>query len=539
MSIVLGIHGGVYVRQHEASACVVVDGVPVALCEEERYLRQKGAYGRLPTNAVADALALAGHSIHDVDLVVTPGVTYFDGFAERIAEWLKHHFGHAPKIEAVHHQAAHCAAAFFGSGFKDATVVSLDASGDGCAGFVSHGKNGKLNMVQRVPTQNSLGYFYTMMTYYLGFEEGDEYKVMGLAPYGRRGAIDLSDILALKPGGWHFASSDYLRDDPPPVSPFEPSYDRDAVERLMKCPNRRPRDPIGSFHKDVAWAVQDRFEAAYLNFLEEAKRQCGNERNLAIAGGCALNCSANRKLFYNGEFANVYVSPVASDRGLSLGCAYLGAHYLGDAPAPLKLPYLGHHYSGAGVRAELVANGVSFFTVSDPASHAADRLASGSVIGWFQGRSEAGARALGNRSILAPANDAKYRDLVNERVKLREDFRPFAPVVPTTHAEDYFDTRGKEFPTMSVTLDAIGAHRMPAVVHVDGTARVQTLAHDDNPMLHELLRLYHTYSGSPVLLNTSFNLKGQPIVETPRDALMTFFGSGLDALIIGDCVVTK
>ena len=537
MSAVLGIHGGVTSNQHEASACLIVDGRVVALCEEERYTRIKGSYGVLPARAVRECLRIGGITINDVDLVVTPGCTY-DFFNERISDWLQHHFGHAPRVESVHHQMAHCAAAFYGSGYDDATVVSLDASGDAAAGFICHGTKDGLKLVKRVPTANSLGYFYTLMTHYLGFEDGDEYKVMGLAPYGARGReLDLAAILELRPGGWLF-HNDFLRSDPSPKSPFEPMYDREKMRLVIGRPNRVPSDPLDAFWKDVAWAVQDRFEAAYLNFMEGVKSETGSA-NIAIAGGCSLNCAANRKLVYQGEFRNAYISPVASDRGLALGCAYLGAVSCGDKPGPLKLPYLGTEYTNDQIRSELEANGISYSIVFNPHEAAARLLDEGRIIGWFQGRSEAGARALGNRSILAQAHDKKHRDAVNARIKYRESFRPFAPAIALEAAETYFRTDGREYPTMSATVDVLKPWQAQAVTHVDGTARLQTVTEKDNPLFHALLTSYGQYSGAPMVLNTSFNLKGQPIVETPRDALMTFFGCGLDDLIIGDFHVSK
>lgn len=534
MATVLGLHGGVTINQHEASACLIRDGKILGLFEEERYLRQKSAYGRLPLLALRDLLAYTGVTIHDIDLVVTPGVTYTDGFAERISHWLRHHFGHSPRIEPVHHQLAHCATAFYGSGFADTTVVSLDSTGDGVAGFVCSGTtDGGLDIIRRVRPDQSLGAFYTLFTHLLGFEDGDEYKVMGLAPYGRRGVIDLSPVLGLEPRGWKIDPF-FWQDDPRPRSPFEPIYDREVVAHLLKL---KPRHgPIEQLHKDLAWAVQDRFEAAYLNFLEEAKRVTGSS-SLAISGGCALNCSANRKVIYQGEFKDVYISPVCSDRGLSLGCAYLGSITLGDKPDPLKVPYLGRAYSNDEILSELVHNGVAYATTLDPAGRAAKLLNEGKIIGWFQGRSEAGARALGNRSILAPPLP-QYKQKVNASIKFREEFRPFAPAAVKSHRscgniEDNFYTKGKEYPTMSATVDS----RTPdwATTHIDGTARLQTVAPEDNQLFYHVIN----QSNYPFLLNTSFNLRGQPIVESPRDAIATFFSCGLDALIIGDCVVEK
>jgi carbamoyltransferase len=263
---------------------------------------------------------------------------------------------------------------------------------------------------------------------------------------------------------------------------------------------------------------------------------------LCYAGGLALNCSANRRLLQSGAFDHIYVSPVSSDRGLALGCAYLGAVMLGDSPWPLLHPYLGSSYRDADIRGELAANGCRFEELEDPAGTAADLLAVGEIVGWFQGRSEAGARALGNRSIIASCATQDMRDRVNARIKFREEFRPFAPSLLQEAVGEWFAVDGRrEFPYMTFTLDAVPAQasRIAAVVHVDGTARLQTVRSSDNEIYYDMIRHYAKRTGVPVILNTSFNLKGQPIIESPRDALMTFYGCGLDALVIGNFLVRK
>jgi carbamoyltransferase len=537
--IVLGLHGGVTVNQHEPAAALAVNGRIVALCEEERYLRIKSSYGYLPFYSIKACLDAAGIKFEQVDLVVTPGITYKDHFDLRIADYLRHHFGRAPKVERVHHQMAHLAAAFYGSGYDEALCLALDASGDGACGMVGHGtRAGGIRAVEEIPTANSLGYYYTLMTHYLGFNDGDEYKLMGLAPYGKP-TIDLGPVVKPTNGGWKL-NQDFLRSDPPTKSPFEPLYSPKLTD-LLKQPNRLPGAPLTDFHRDVARSTQAHFETCLLSLVDSARRRVPGVRNFCYAGGVALNCAANREIFYSDRFDHVYVSPVASDRGLAAGCAYLGAVMCGDTPWQMHNPYLGTSYAGDGIRKELEANGSRFEEVDDAAEAAAELLAEGKMIGWFQGRSEAGARALGNRSILAPAGDAKIRDMVNARIKYREEFRPFAPSALHDDAGIYFKTDGADFPTMSITVDAQPgmADRLRAVVHVDNTARLQTVRSTDNELYYELLRTYKAKTGVSVILNTSFNLKGQPIVETPRDALMTFHGCGLDALVVGNFVIRK
>jgi carbamoyltransferase len=538
--IVLGIHGGVTIGQHDPGACVVIDGRVAALCEEERYLRVKEAYGFLPYHSIRAALAAAGVTWEDVDLVVSPGATYGD-FEARLRDFLRHSFGSCPRLLRVHHQKAHLATAFYGSGLDDAVVLSLDATGDGCAGFTGRASTRDGIKVEReIANTNSLGFFYTMITHYLGFADGDEYKVMGLAAYGRPN-IDLTPVIRPTADGYQFDNS-FLRHDPPPRSRLEPAYGP-KLSQLLGQPNRVPSAPVTDFHRDLARSTQGAFEDALIGLLRAIAPAPNNGRkpNLCYAGGVALNCSANGKIFETGLFDQVYVSPVAADRGLALGCAYLGAVELGDSPQPIAHAYLGTAYGDDAIRAELAGNGCRFVELSDPAETAAELIARGKIVGWHQGRSEAGARALGNRSILASAESAAMRDKVNARIKYREEFRPFAPSVLVEEGPACFQTGGRASPYMCFTFPATAerAPRMGAVVHNDGTARIQTVSTAENPLYHKLISAYRRRTGMPVVLNTSFNLKGQPIVETPRDALMTFFGCGLDALILGRFMVEK
>lgn len=537
--IVLGLHGGVTLGQHEPAAALVINGKVVALCEEERYLRIKSSYGYLPKYSIDACLKMANIKWEDIDLIVTPGITY-DDFSLRFRDYLRHQFGSCPKIERVHHQLAHISAAFYGSGLEESLVLSMDASGDGASAMLGHAsRSGGIKIVDEIPTNQSLGYFYTLMTYYLGFEDGDEYKVMGLAPYGKP-VVDLNEIIHPVKGGWEFDWS-FIRDNPFPRSPFEPNYAAKIATTLGQ-PNRHPKGEMTQYYKDVARSTQVMFEECLLALIERLRAKSPvPSRNLCYAGGAALNCSANKRLLYSEQFDNVHVSPVSSDRGLALGCAYHGAMLLGDKLWQLANAYLGSSYSNDLIKNELVANGISFREVTDPASEGAKLLNENKILGWFQGRSEAGARALGNRSIVAKCETEAMRDKVNAKIKYREEFRPFAPAVAFEHAEQYFDTRGKDLPWMCFTADAIQAaqNKIAAVVHVDGTARVQTVRSSDNEIFYDLIQKYGKASDVPVVMNTSFNLKGQPIVETPRDAIMTFFGCGLDALILGNFVVEK
>jgi len=536
--IALGLHGGVTLGQHEPAAALAVNGRIVALCEEERYLRIKSCYGMLPEKAIQACLDIAGIEWGEIDIVVVPGITY-DDVAERWRRYLVHLYGSCPRFERVHHQTAHLAATFYGSGFEDAACLSLDAAGDRACGMTGTAtRAGGVKVTREMPTENSLGYFYTLMTYYCGFADGDEYKLMGLAPYGKP-TVDLTRLIRPSPDGWTFDWS-FVRADPSPKSPFEPLY-APKLESLLGRPHRRPNEPMTDWYRDVAASTQKLMEDCLLSLVGAMRRDDPGQKNLVYAGGVALNCSANKHLLGAG-YEHVYVSPVSSDRGLALGCAYLGATMLGDQPWPAWDVYLGTAYTAASIEKELKANGVPYREVRDASEEGAKLLAQKKIVGWHQGRSEAGARALGNRSIIASCSDAGMRDMVNAKIKYREEFRPFAPSMLQEAVGDLYDTRGgDDFPYMTFTLDARPekAAAMQAVVHVDGTSRVQTVRSSSNERYHSLIRYYAALTGTPVIMNTSFNLKGQPIVETPRDALMTFFGCGLDALFIGDFLVEK
>ena len=538
--IVLGLHGGVTLGQHEPAAALAIDGRIVALCEEERYLRIKSCYGLLPARAIQACLDQAEVTFRDVELVVTPGITYND-FSDRWRGYLQHLFGSCPKIERVHHQRAHLASAFYGSGLEDALCLSLDATGDGACGMAGIASRAEgIKVFRELPTRNSLGFFYTLMTYYCGFTDGDEYKLMGLAPYGKP-TIDLTPVIRPARDGWEFDWS-FVRSDPAPKSPFEPLY-APKLESLLGRPNRRPGQPLDDFYRNVAASTQKLMEDCLLSLVSSLKTEQPGARNLCYAGGVALNCSANRLLLGDGGFEHVYVSPMSSDRGLALGCAYLGAITLGDQPWPVWDVYLGSDYPAAATEKELRANGIRYRVVDDAPDEAAKLLAQKKIVGWHQGRSEAGARALGNRSIVASCSDPGMRDLVNARIKYREEFRPFAPSVLQEQAPALFEipNGGTDFPYMTFTLKARPdkIEGMSAVVHVDGTSRVQTIRSSSNEKYYALIKRYAERTEVPVILNTSFNLKGQPIVESPRDALMTFFGCGLDALFIGDFLIEK
>ena len=533
---ILGIHGGVSNNQHDAAAALIVDGKLAACVEEERMVRIKGPRGLLPIESINAVLNEARLTMHDIDLVVHPGETYDDAPA-RITSYLRHYFGHAPSIRLVNHQTAHVASAFFHSGYERAMCLSYDAYGDGLSAQLAvASRQDGVKVLESREWTNSLGAFYATMTSYLGFLPAeDEYKIMGLAPYGSP-RFDLSSFAKPVPDGY-FVDMSFMRQDPPLKSNWEPFYS-DKLIKLVGEP-RRKREPIDQRHRDVAYATQKALEdcavslVSYLHSLTQ-------EPFLCLAGGVALNCSANFVLRSLPFVERLFVQPAASDRGLALGCALQAAKQEGIDVEPLQHVYYGPTYLMDEVRRAIRLTGFQAEEVPDPAEFAAGLIAEGCIVGWCNGRSEFGPRALGNRSILADPQRKEMKDEINARVKFREEFRPFAPSVIEEKAHDIFVMdEPSPYMTMAFKVREGWEKRLPATTHVNGTARVQTVGKTTAPDYHRLISAVGKQTGAPVVLNTSFNIKGQPIVETPLDAISTFAGSGMDALFLGPFMIRK
>lgn len=533
---ILGIYSSFSVNHHDPGAAIICDGRIVAVCEEERFSRVKSARGVLPIRSIRACLKQAGIAMNDIDLVVSPGET-IEFQADRTVSYLSHFFGHVPEIHLVNHQTAHIASAFFASGFERAMCLSYDNSGDRLSAEIAVGDGNQLLVTDSIDNSNSLGRFYALMTQFLGFEAGeDEYKVMGLAPYGKPG-VDLSDIIRPTTSGFEFDNR-YFRTHPPVISVCEPFYG-DRLVKLLGAP-RHSSEPLTQRHMDIAFATQQMMEACAISLITRMHRDSGID-SLCMAGGVALNCSANGKIVSLPFLKRVFVQPAASDRGLALGCALLGTVQAGDTvETPRHVFCCGPIYSPDEIRRTLKLLGAEFRELSDPSAVAAEMLAQGKIVGWFQGRSEYGPRALGHRSILADPRSAEMKDKINTRIKFREEFRPFAPAVTEDNASEYFDMRSPS-PFMTVAFPVYDRHRadIAAVTHVNGTARVQTVNRETDEAFYTLIRRFGQHTGIPVVLNTSFNVKGQPIVETPQDAVSTFASSGMDALVLDRFLLTK
>ena len=545
---ILGINGGVTPLQHEPSAALVVDGEVIAAAEEERFVRKKNAPGLVPINAIAACLKTGKLTIRDIDLIVHPGETSKD-LVQRIRLYMEHYFGFCPPVKLVNHQLAHMASAFYCAPYPEALCISYDGYGDDLSGALAVGDKNGLRILRTYNISESLGRFYSALTSYLGFEVAEaEYKVMGLAPYGRR-HIDLSPIVHIEDDSFtidpsYFRATDRTRSDgsgdesEPPIRSFsEPWYSKKLVELLG--PPRRKGEPIDQRHRDIAAAIQQAFEEATLTMVRRLRKEA-DIPYIALAGGCALNCKANGLIRKLPGVKGVFVQPAASDRGLALGAALLAASEKGEAKHKLDHVFLGPEYSDAEIRGAFDVAGVRYRRIDDPSAKAAELLAEGNIIGWFQGRAEFGPRALGHRSILADPTRPNMKDEVNRRIKYREEFRPFAPAVLDTEANKIFDLDvPSPFMTVAVDVRPEWRDRLPAVVHVDGSARVQTVSRATDPKFFDLIERFGQLRGAPVVLNTSFNVRGEPIVESPINAVATFAASGLNALIVENYLIEK
>lgn len=515
---------------------LLVDGRLVAAVEEERLTGIKFANGLLPRRAVSYCLGAAGLSIRDVDRVVFAGATY-RGFRELLARFFRFHFGHAPPVELVDHHQAHAASTYYGAGWERALVVTMDNSGDGLSTTVRRGVAGRLELVEQIARPNSLGLFYSAVTQFLGFQkDSDEYKVMGMAAHGQP-RYDLSHLLEITPEGYRF-HHDFIRG----VEPGEPSPTRQEPlfdEFPLDLPPRVPGAPITAEYFDVAASAQRQLERAVVQLVRHHAQREGLD-HVCLAGGVALNCKVNQVVLQEPAVARLYVPPVASDAGLALGAAYLAAVAEGHTVGPLEHAYWGPQFTPGEIAAVLDRAGVDYRESSDPADAAASAIAEGQIVGWFQGRLEYGPRALGNRSILADPRRADMQDQINQRVKFREEFRPVAPAVLDERGADWFvDYDDSPYMTRTFAVAPPTTERAPSIVHVDGTARLQSVHRRTNPLFHELIEAYQRRTGLPLVINTSLNAYNDPMACEPFQALRTFYATGMDRLVLGPFVLEK
>ncbi|MCZ7556180.1 MAG: hypothetical protein M5R41_07255 [Bacteroidia bacterium] len=559
---------------HDASAALLCDGELVACAAEERFTRAKFALNLagntlLPKHAIAYCLKEAGIGIDDVDIVahycrfdsqaiadrqaliapfVSPdesamiGDSYRKVFMEMmdlpvLLRQFEAMTGGSPRrFEQVPHHLAHAASAFYPSGFHEALIYTIDGTGERESALLAVGRGTTITEESRTMLPTSLGTLYLLVTVLLGFRSlGDEYKVMGLAGYGNpaRYRDFFRSLVRLHEDGSHtlegFARSDL----------------KSRLTEALGMPRMRGEE-IAQHHCDIAAALQEALEEAVLHALTHAQRRLGL-RKLCMAGGVALNSMMNGVIARSGLFDDIFVQPAAGDEGGALGAAQQAWHQYGEGNG--ASPQLRHVYTGPGfdntditAALEKHADAVAWDISEHITEDVAEALANGKVAGWFQGRMEFGPRALGNRSILADPRPADMKDRINAKVKHREGFRPFAPAVTVEDVHDFFDMSGlHDSPYMLFVVPVLPDKRseIPAVTHVDGTARVQTVSRDSNPRFHELIRAFGRRTGLPVLLNTSFNVMHEPIVCTPDDAIRCFLNTDIDLLALGDFIVTR
>lgn len=590
---------GISAFYHDSAAALVEDGRVVAAAQEERFTRKKHD-SAFPHHAAAFCLREAGTDLSGIDDVIfydKPFLKFerlletyvamapkgFKSFRMAMPVWMKEKLfqknmlrdelktlpgGRAWNGEllfAEHHQS-HAASAFFPSPFSEAAILTMDGVGEWCTTSLGVGRGNELKILKEIHFPHSLGLLYSAFTYYTGFKvNSGEYKVMGLAPYGEPKYVQtiLDHLIDLKPDGSFRLDQSYFDY----CTGLTMTNERFAT--LFGGPPRRPEQRLTQREMDLAASIQVVTEEAVLRLARSIAAETG-QRNLCLAGGVALNCVANGKLLRAGVFERIWIQPAAGDAGGALGAALAACHQFKNQP---RLPlnghidqmagsYLGPAFSPAETEADLQAAGARFTVVSDDEviTRTADALAAGRAVGWMQGRMEFGPRALGARSIIADARSPAMQKLLNLKVKYRESFRPFAPSVLREDVADWFEL-ATDSPYMLLVADVVAGRRrqmtaeeqalfgidklnvqrseIPAVTHVDYSARVQTVHQETNPRYHALISAFKARTGCPVIVNTSFNVRGEPIVCTPADAFRCFMGTEIEVLVVGNCILEK
>ena len=482
----------------------------------------------------------AGISIHDVSYIASHGSTWGEEYAGKLKSYFEFNFGYCPPVEFVHHHIAHAASVYYASGFDNAMVLTIDGSGDGVSTQLAIGDGQDIKVIERFSRPDSLGIFYSMITQYCGFKrDSDEYKLMGLAPYGNAMAFDMNPLVSFKKGSFNVDDS-FLR--PIPHGQSQPTRQEMMFgQKLIDMfgPFRLKNSPITQHYKDVAASTQFHLENIIVDMVTAFHRKTGL-RKLCLAGGVALNCLVNQKLMNLPFIDEFYVMPASSDAGISLGAALYVAVQNGFKPEHFDNVFWGTSYDNDAIINVLKATNVSFKEV-EPSKTAAELIAQNKVVAWFQGAMEFGPRALGARSILANPCNKGMKDLLNHKIKFRESFRPFCPTVTEEKATAYFSGKSAVSPFMTITYDVKPEmiDKIPAVTHVNNTARIQTINARQHPLYYNMIKCLETKTDHPVVINTSFNTNNEPIVCSPFDALATFYKSGIDALIIGDFLIEK
>ncbi|TWU60624.1 Decarbamoylnovobiocin carbamoyltransferase [Rubripirellula tenax] len=553
---------------HDSAAALVVDGRVVAAAQEERFSRIKHD-AAFPTEAIQACLELGGVKPDDLDHVAfyEKPLLKFDRLLETYADiaprgvrsfttampsWLQQklhvrrevrrglgNLYHGPIAFFEHHES-HAASAFYASPFDEAAIMTMDGVGEWATTTIGIGSGEKIQLSKEIRFPDSIGLLYSAFTYHAGFRvNSGEYKLMGLAPYGtpRFATLIRERLISICDDGSFRLDSSYFN------YRGGLTMTNAKFDRLFGRKRRDPSETIEAFHRDMAASIQCVTEEAVMKAAIHLKEISGQSK-LCLAGGVALNCVANGKLLREGPFDDVWVQPAAGDAGGAVGAAMLVWHQVMRQPRSVSSspPFdalLGPEYSDASVREALDRSGLQFERLDDESlahSVVAD-LADGKVIGRFDGRMEFGPRALGNRSILADPRGAETQSRINQKIKFRESFRPFAPAILANHVEACLDTGGHAANPYMMFVHPMRGSDVPAVTHVDGTARVQSVDARDNVRFERLLRCFFEATGCPMLVNTSFNVRGEPIVGSPDDAIRCFLKTDLDVLVIENFVV--
>lgn len=548
---------------HDSSAAIVLDGRLIAACEEERFTRVKHC-DAFPVNAINFCLDVAGISIDQVDHItfyMKPGFAlrkrvpyivrnlprslFFGGKHQRVwwdmvllRKHLFRHFGIRPyRIHFSEHVLNHAASTFYPSPFEEAAILSIEGCGEWTTTFLGKGRETAITRLKEIEYPHSLGHAYGAVTQFLGFRAWNgEGKVMGLAPYGKPAYIDLfRKIITHEPKGEFRLDLDFFTHH---------------IGKLIWYSNKfikefgPPRKPEGEFtenHKNLAASMQLRLEETAQHLTEYLYEQTGTA-NLCLAGGVALNSSMNGTILAGSPFKNIFVQPAAHDAGCSVGSSLYLSHmkYKISKRHTWESTFWGPEYSTEEIESTIKDYGWNLIRSDDVAIETAALLEQGLLIGWFQGRMEFGPRALGHRSILADPRKAEMKDILNSRVKFRESFRPFAPSILEERVSEYFQIKQPTpFMQFVTPVRKEKLQEIPAVVHIDGTARVQTISKKQDALYWNLIHEFYTLTGVPVVLNTSFNVRGEPIVNTPGEAIECFLRTGLDVLVLGPFLLKK
>ncbi|MBI4707351.1 MAG: carbamoyltransferase [Candidatus Omnitrophica bacterium] len=582
---------GISAFYHDSAACLVQDGRIISAAQEERFTRKKHD-AAFPVNAIRFCLQNSGLQIHDVDFLafydkpflkferiletyLAYAPTGFASFIKAVPVWIKqklwmkevikNELGYEGKIIFTEHHESHAASAFFPSPFQEASFITMDGVGEWTTTSYGIGKDNNINIIADIHFPHSLGLLYSAFTYYTGFKvNSGEYKVMGLAPYGEPKYKDiiLSKLIDLKDDGSFKMNMKYFN------YCAGLTMTNGEFDKLFGGPPRKPESPLTQREMDLARSVQEVTEEAMLRIARHVRKETG-QKNLCLSGGVALNCVGNGKILREGIFDNIWIQPAAGDAGSALGAAlfvwyqYLDNKRTADNKRDLQRgSYLGPVFKRDYVSEYLKKNDIPYTELKDEEipEKIADLIAQENVIGWFQGGMEFGPRALGSRSIIGDARSPKMQEVMNLKIKFRESFRPFAPSVIKEKVSEYFEL-DKESPYMLLVapvrkeirrdmtddeqklfgLDKLHVKRstIPAITHVDYSARVQTVDEETNPLYHKMISKFYEKYGCAVIINTSFNVRGEPIVCTPEDAYRCFMRTNMDYLIVGNFLLDK